>query len=270
VSEGPVASVGTPATPTELPAETSTPAIATPELPTGSVGGPGDYTPGEVRYRVVNLYKADGQEQAVDVYVRTQGLVDAFMISAGLGYGEATDYFAPPDPGVVIAMAAGAPDPLCVGDCPQFLTASPTSFGEGDPRTIILYPDGTLQLWHNPDPASVGQSGNALEPADPSTALLYVVGVALEEAQFGLHLAFEGEPGCQTNLQSASIMVGGNQVARFGFDGQVGVNLHDSLDMDCTEDAVGGPFEVSGDAGSRTLLVLYGQPGTMRALVLDL
>jgi hypothetical protein len=219
-----------------------------------------------VRFRVVNLIGAD---TPVDVYVRTDGLVQAFAIQSGLGYGEASDYFAPPDGGSVVVTIPGA-DPTCVIDCPAILSSSSTGFGEGDTRTIVLYADGTQELWHNPEPSSVGTSGNALPPADESVGQIFTVAVGLQNADFGLRLAFDGVAGCQVNTVSDSILVGGNQVGVFALDGGSAMAyLHDSTDQDCADAPVGGPFEVSAAPGERTILVLYGEPGGMQALVLN-
>lgn len=225
--------------------------------------------PGTIRYRVVNLYRdATGSPAPVDVYVRTQGLVQAAIIVTGLAHGMTTQDFSPPDPGKVVVSTAGAGDPTCVGDCPHFIAESSTTFGEGDARTIILYGGSSLELWHNPEPASVGVTGNALAPADPSAALLFVVGVALQEADFGLRLGFDGATGCEVNRTSESILVGGNQIAVFAFPQSADVLLYDNRDSECVQEPVGGPFEVSGAIGSRTLLVLDGKPAEMSAVLL--
>lgn len=264
---GPAA--GPSAAPTTTP---STPEAGTPAPTTAASPTPDATLPeGEIKFRVVNLYRDDsGTPAPVDVYVRTQGWVDAAPVVAALDYGSATDYFRPPDPGTVVVTTAGAGDPTCVASCPHFISESSTSFGEGDARTIILYGDGALELWENPEPASVGVTGNALSPADPSTALVLVVGVALIDADFGLHLGFAGEQGCQVNRVSESIIVGGNQITVYGFDGSADVLLYASDDYDCTGDPVGGPFTVSGDAGTRSLLVLAGAPNDLEALNLEL
>lgn len=250
--------------PTASPGATTTAgATAEPQasLPTGAI-----------QFRVVNLRHDDsGAAAPVDIYVRTQGLVQAAQVQMGLGYGAATDYFAPPDPGTVVVTSAGAGDPTCVASCPHIVSESSTNFGEGAARTIILYDDGALELWHDPEPASVGATGNALVPADPATGLLLVVGVALANADFGLRLGFDGMAGCQVNRTSESILVGGNQVAVFGFDEpSIDALLYDSTDRDCAAGPVGGPYPVTGGAGTRTLLLLYGEPGAMDALSLDL
>jgi hypothetical protein len=251
---------GTPAGTSPTPAATvatATPGVALPE--------------GEIKFRVVNLWRDDsGAPSPVDVYVRTQGLVQAAPVIAPLVYGAATDYFMPPDPGKVVVTTAGAGDPTCVASCPHFISESSTNFGEGDARTVILYGDGALELWENPDPASVGVTGNAVPPADASTALVLVVGVALVDADFGLHLGFAGTEGCQPNRVSESIIVGGNQITVYGFDGSADVLLYAADDYDCTRDPVGGPFTVSGPAGTRSLLVLSGAPGDIEALTLEL
>ena len=206
----------------------------------------------------------------MDVYVRTQGLVEAAPVLLALPYGETTDNFAPPDPGTVVVTTVGAGDPTCVISCPHFIVESSTNFGEGNARTIILYGDGSLELWHNPEPASVGTMGNALAPSDPSAALLFVVAVAVPEADFGLHLGFDGEAGCQADRKSGGVLVGGNQISVFAFPQTADVLLYGTGDPDCAQEPVGGPFDVSGAAGSRTLLVLGGKLGEMSGLVLDL
>ncbi|MEA2676064.1 MAG: hypothetical protein QOJ81_205 [Chloroflexota bacterium] len=227
--------------------------------------------PGAIRFRVVNLYRDPaGSPAAVDVYVRTQGLVQAAPARLDLPYGESTDYFSPPDPGSVVVTAAGAGDPTCVISCPHFIVESSTNFGEGDARTIILYGDGSLELWHNPEPGTVGTTGNALAPADPSAALLFVVAVAVPEADFGLRLGFDGVSGCQLNRMSESVLIGGNQIAVFAFPLSAEVLLYDTRDPDCAQEPVGGPFEVSGAPGSRTLLILFGALGSMDAVSLDI
>ena len=238
--------------------------------PTATQAAPASLTPGGIEFRVVNLYRdASGSPAAVDVYVRTQGLVQASSITAGLPYGATTDYFSPPEPGTVVVTTAGAGDPTCVSSCAHFIVESSTTFGEGDARTIILYGGGSLELWHNPEPGSVGTTGNALAPADPSAALLFVVGVALQDADFGLRLGFDGVAGCQVNRTSEGILVGGNQIAVFAFPQSADVLLYDNRDADCAQEPVGGPFEVSGSMGSRTMLVLVGGPNEMEGLVLD-
>lgn len=258
---------GAPPTAGPTGAPTATPAAQ----PTATPEAPASLAPGSVEFRVVNLYRDDsGAEAPVDVYARTQGLVQALMLQTALGYGEATDYFAPPDPGTVVVTTAGAGDPACVGSCPHFIVESSTTFGEGDARTIIVYDAGSLELWHHPEPGSVGSTGNALAPADVSAALLFVVGVALHEADFGLRLGFDGVAGCQVNRTSESILVGGNQIAVFAFPQRSDVLLFDSTDSDCTGEPVGGPFAVIGPIGSRTLMILHGQPGQMDALVLPI
>ena len=269
---------GTPPAPTQPPTARPTEGTSTEGTPTAAPTAAAtatpepaaSYVPGGVLFRVVNLYHdSTGAEAPLDVYVRTQGLVQAFAVQAGLAYGAATDYFAPPDPGTVVATTAGATDPTCVADCPHIISESSTTFGEGDRRTLVIYGEGTMELWHNPEPSSVGATGNALVPADPSTALLLTVGVALQEADFGLRLGFAGVAGCQLNRAGESVLVGGNQVGVFAFDGPTDVLFYDNRDADCSSDPVGGSFAVDGAAGTRTLVVLHGRPTEMEALVLD-
>jgi hypothetical protein len=229
-------------------------------------------TPGGINYRVINLYRdASGAPAQVDVYVRTQGLIETAPVEMGVAYGAQTDVFAPPDPGTVVVTTAGAGDPDCVATCPHIISTSDTGFGQGNARTMIVTTDGTTEFWHDPDPASVGTTGNALAPADPSTALVHVAAADLKNADFGLRLGFQGVDGCQANRTSESILIGGNQVAVFGFDGgSADVMLYDNRDTECTGDPVGGPFKVSGADGSRTLLVLHGEPSAMEAVTLEI
>lgn len=134
-------------------------------------------------------------------------------------------------------------------------------FGEGNERTIIVSADGTTESWHDPNPSSIGTTANALAPAGPSTALVHVVAADLQNADFGLRLGYQGVAGCQVNRTSENILVGGNQVAVFSFEGgSANVMLYDGPDTDCTGEPVGGPFAISGAAGSRTLLILHGEP----------
>jgi hypothetical protein len=250
--------------PSGAPQATASPAATATAAPAASLPA------GTIQFRVVNLrHDATGAAAPVDVYVRTQGLVQAAPVQMNVEYGGATDYFAPPDPGTVVVTTAAAGDPTCVASCPHFISESSTNFGEGDARTIVLYDEGALELWHNPDPASVGTTGNALLPADPQTALLLVVGVALTNADFGLRLGFDGVAGCQVNRTSESILVGGNQVAVFAFEGtSVDALLYANNDYECTGDPAGGPFAVSGAVSTRTLVLLNGEPGAMDAIVL--
>jgi hypothetical protein len=218
-------------------------------------------------------------DEPVDLYVRTTGLVEAFSVQPGLAAGELSDMHAPPADGVFVATTAGAGDAECVVDCDHFLVELTASAPEGDVRTIVLYaaPEGStfdepgtpvnFDLWENPTADRLGNS-NSMPAADPAVAQIVTIAVALNGADFGLRLAYEGTPGCQES-SLAGVLVGGNQTPVFTHDGSgVSVTLHDNNDRECAEAPVGGPFSVGGAAGSRTHLILTGAPGEMDAIVL--
>lgn len=225
----------------------------------------GDFTPGSVPYRVVNL-----AAEPVDVYVRTQGLVEAWLVEEGLATGEVLDYVSPPDPGTLVITAAGAGDPTCVGTCPDFLASIGNTSGFSSQSTVVIHPDGVTEYWEQPDPADVGQSANALRPADPASAMIFAIGRAVVGADFGLRVAFEGEAGCAVDIDESNLLVGGTSVLAYTFDDEVAVTVHDPADTTCAEEPLAGPFAVEGDAGSRTLLLLYGPVEQMEALALPI
>lgn len=163
-----------------------------------------------------------------------------------------------PSPSGVVQPTATAPANATAGATAEPAASLPA--GAIQFRVVNLRHD---ELWHNPDPASVGSTGNALVPADPATGLLLVVGVALKNADFGLRLGYDGVVGCQVNRTSESILVGGNQIAVFAVPQSADVLLYDNRDSECAEEPVGGPFAVGGGPGTRTLLLLYGEPGAM-------
>ncbi|MEO7118851.1 MAG: hypothetical protein ABIZ34_07765, partial [Candidatus Limnocylindrales bacterium] len=155
-----------------------------------------------------------------------------------------------------------------------------TSFGEGDQRTLLLYSrddpfsDGTgladltdvLDLWEHPKPESIGSLVNAIPPADPAKAQLFVIGAGVKEGEYGLRLAVPGIDGCAIPLANPGILIGGNQVVAFDITDATEVTVHDVNDDMCDEAPVGGPFAVSTDAGGRAYLVLYGAKGAMESL----
>lgn len=233
-----------------------------------------DYTPGDLSFRLVNLLA-----EPVDVYVRTQGLVTAYPMTTDVTTAGVTDLFAPPVDGSFVVTTAGSTDPECVIDCPDIVTNLTATAPEGDVRTVIVYsaPEGdafaepgtpqTFDLWENPTDERLGNS-NSMPAADPASGLFIVSAVAVADADFGLRVSFEGGDGCvESNL--SGVLVGGNQTPAFSFDGgSVEVLLHDNNDQECTEEPVGGPFTVTGGAGSRTHLILSGAPGAIEAIVL--
>lgn len=235
-------------------------------LPSGAPSGDGpapDFTPGSVAYRVVNL-----GAQPVDVYVRSQGLVQAWPVQMGLEPGAVMDYVSPPDPGALLVTAAGAGDPTCVGSCDHFLARLGNTNASGDRMTVVIHPEGVTELWERPQAEDVGRYANALRPADPATGLLLVIGQAVEGADFGLRLAIGGQDGCVSDVDETNVLIGGTSVNAYAMDGAAQVTLHDSGDSDCSDTPLGGPFEVEAQPGERTLLLLHGSTSAMEALAL--
>jgi hypothetical protein len=209
-------------------------------------------------------------EAILDVYVRTQGFVTAFPVAIGVAPGTVTGDFFPPEPGGVVVVRTGDKEPTCVVDC-TFLAESSTGFGEGDQRTIVVREDGATEFWEYPDPTSIGKMANAIAPADPAQASMFVVAQGVAGATFGLLLAYLGVPGCQVNNDAPDILIGGTQVVRFALEpAGVEATLHGNNDRDCSGAAVGGPFKVAGVPGSRTFLFLWGGVDAMRGLVVPI
>lgn len=234
--------------------------------------GADDYVPGDDRIRVVNLL-----DDPVDVYVRTtDGLVTAYLVQAGVAPGEVTEYFSPPDPGRLIVVEAGAGDAECVSTCPHILADVRTSEDTGPVITTVVYVDDfssdirSFWAWENPGPGDTASANRMPEP-DPSAGLIVPLGIALQDAQFGLRLAIDGIDGCQENRDQANILVGGTSTVPYVYDGMsADIVFHDNQDRECVEEPVGGPFTISGGPGTRVLLVLSGTPGDMDGIVLSL
>jgi hypothetical protein len=251
--------------------EGSTDTTETPDTtePTEEPEGPTDYEPGDVAFRVVNLL-----DEPVDVYVRTSGLVTAYLVEEGLAPGEVTDRHAPPAEGLLVVTRAGAGDAECVSACDHFITEASTFPEEGDLRTIILYDDaGTprgFEAWENPGPERL-DSANAMVAADPDAGIVVAIAVALKDADFGQRLSFDGGTSCEESFNLENVLVGGNQTPAFAYDGnEIDVLLHDNQDRDCTSEPTGGPFTVTGGPGTRSMLILSGSPGAMAAIVLPI
>lgn len=253
------APAGTPAsTPASTPAPTAAPSTG------GGIGGPGDFEAGAIRYRVANV-----SSEPVDVYARTQGVVQAFLMQEGLAPGAVTDYFAPPDPGTLVVTTAGAGDPTCVASCPHFIGSWSTTSASGDQLTVIISDEGGSDVWEHPRAEDIGTFANALPDGDPDRSTFFVAAKAVTGADFGLRLAIAGTPGCQVDAGDSGLLVGGTSILPFEHDGSAGVTIHENTDRECAT-PVGGPFAVDGSAGTRALLVLSGAPGSMEALVLPI
>lgn len=220
---------------------------------------------GSVGYRVVNLLA-----EPVDVYVRTQGVVEAFEIRTDVRPGDVTELAYPPPDGSFVVTTAGAGDPECVVACDHVLVDLTAFPDDGDVHTVLLHDaDGTpgaYDLWEEPAPGSV--SANAMVAPDPAAGRFVVIAVDLAAADFGLRLSLAGAEGCAEAIGSAEVLVGGTQTPAFAYDGETArLVFHDSRDRDCTGAPVGGPFVVAGGPGTRTHVMLTGTPGAMDALV---
>lgn len=249
-------------TPTGAPVPTLAP---TPAPSTGAgIGGPGDFEPGAIRYRVANVSSAP-----VDIYARTQGVVQAYLMQEGLAPGAVTDYVAPPDPGTLVVTTAGAGDPTCVASCPHVIGSWSTTSASGDQQTVIISDKGGSDVWEHPRTQDIGTFANALPDGNPDRSTLYVAANAVTGADFGLRLAFAGTAGCQVDAGESGLLVGGTGILPFEHDGSADVTIHENTDRECTT-PVGGPFAVDGSAGTRALLVLSGAPGSMEGLVLPI
>lgn len=226
---------------------------------------------GDIGFRVVNTL-----DEPVDLYVRTTGLVEAFVVEEALAPGAVSDFHRPPTEGTFLVTEAGAGDATCVSECDQFIAQLATFPEEGPVRTVVLYADdagepAAVELWEQPDPSREG-SANAMVPADPDAGLVVVTAIALADAEFGLQLALDGIAGCQTSTNLASnVLVGGNQTPAYAYGGDsVDVVLHDHQDRECQGAPLGGPFSIEGGPGTRTHLILAGSPGAIEGIVVPM
>ena len=214
------------------------------------------YTGGSVAIRVVNLL-----DENVDVYVRTDGLVQAYLVAPGLAPGEVSDFYSPPTDGELVVTGAGAGDPECVIDCPHFLAEVGTDADYGPVHTLLLVTDegspSSLDLWEQPS-VTYGNA-NEMVPADPSTGIVVVTGYAVDDADFGLRMAIVGTAGCVEPFNLSGVLIGGNQTPAFMLpSASVEVTIHDNNDRDCTGTPVGGPFALDVAAGERAHVILHG------------
>ena len=231
----------------------------------------GTFEPGPIAFRSINLL-----DQPVDLYVRTTGLLEGFDVETGVAPGAITGYAAPPEGGSYIVTVAGGGDPTCVIDCDHFIAELSGAFGEGAERTVILYDDPfdgprAFELSNTADSVeSAASSSNLLRPADPTTGIVFPVGIALDEDVFGFKVGFTSVEGCVDAPDNPSILVGGNQTPWYPYPGDAAELLFfDISDQECT-DPVSAPIPISGGPGTRTLVVLSGAPPALDSVVLPL
>ncbi|MCB0956375.1 MAG: hypothetical protein KDB06_12110 [Ilumatobacter sp.] len=248
--------------------EGTTASTASPTTAAGSdttAAAPSDLPEGDVVFRAVNLL-----DEPVDLYVRTTGLVQAELVQAGLAPGEVSDTIAPPPDGALAVLEAGASDPECVATCPHIIATLSAGADYGPTHTVLLQQaDGqrsAVDLWEDPTPLGEGNS-NAMPAADPTTALVVVSAGAVTNDDFGMRVSYDGVTGCQdSNLQG--ILVGGTSTPAYAVGADTEILFHDNTDQDCADTPVGGPFAVGGAAGSRSHLILWGEPGALEGMVL--
>ncbi len=234
--------------------------VATPEPEVSS----GTFEPGSVEFRAVNLL-----DVPVDIYVRTTGLVEAFLVDEGVAPGAVTELVAPPEGGRYVVTQAGAGDPTCVSGCDHFI-AELSAFPEDGPVfTVVLYEDEFsgprgLDLWEQPVGDRSGTT-NAMVPGQTLSAIAVVTAVAVTDADFGLRISSNLSQGCLSPINFENGLIGGNQTPAYLLDSASSFTLHDSEDRECAEPS-DGPFPFSAGPGSRTHVFLTGAPGSIEAL----
>ncbi len=235
---------------------------------TTAAEAPSDLVPGDVEYRVVNLL-----DEPVDVYVRTQGVVEAWLMEEGVAPGAVTDLYAPPAEGTFLVTTAGGGDPECVIDCPHFIAELTAFDTDGPVHTVVLYDNAgtpaSFDLWEQ----APGGSGNANEmvAADPAMGTVVITAIALTDADFGLRVGFDGVSGCQEPANLTGVLVGGNQTPAYLYDGSsVDVTLYANTDRECATEVAGGPYTITGGPGTRTHLMLFGSADSMEAIILPM
>lgn len=260
---------GSPAAPTApgpTQASTAAPTEAPTETPTATPTQTASLAAGSIGYRVVNQTAA-----AVDVYVRSQGLVQASLATASLEPGAVTAELFPPEPGAIVVLSAGKGDPTCVSSC-DFAGEATSNTGEGNHRILVVGDGDATEYWANPKPASVGAFANALRPADPAKALVIIEASGVTDGKFGLRVTWAGANGCVDALDAAGLMLGGTNVLAYAMDPAGGaLALHAGSDATCSQPPVAGPFTIAAAAaGSRTFVIAWGATGAVKAVVLPL
>ncbi len=234
-----------------------------------AVGSIGDFTPGDVSYRVVNLL-----DEPVDLYGRTQGFVEAYLLEAGVAPNAITEFYAAPADGRFLVTEAGATDVTCVTTCPEFIAELSPWGDDGPAHTVLLHPlDGersAFDLWEAPDASAAG-SGNAMPAPDSSSGIVVVPAIAVTDNDWGLRLGIDGVPGCQDPANDSGVLVGGNQTPPFTYDGDsADISIYANEDRECAEAPIGGPFTITGGPGARSHLFLTGSLDALDGVVLPM
>lgn len=220
------------------------------------VGFDDSYERGPVGIRVVNLL-----DQDVDIYVRTSGLVQAYLVAGGVPPGVVSEFYNPPPDGELVVTTNRSGDPECVIDCSHFLAEVGTDPENGPAHTLVLVvADGSvssLDLWEQP--AVLYGNANEIVPADPTAGIVVVTGYGVEDADFGLRMGISGTPGCVEPFNLSGVLIGGNQTPAFLLPSSPAeVTLYDNNDRECYGTPVGGPFTIDAGPGQRVHLILHG------------
>jgi hypothetical protein len=245
-------------------APTTAPSAALTEAPTAAPTAAASLATGSIGYRVVNETAG-----AVDVYVRSQGLVEAALAMTALEPGAVTEELFPPEPGAIVVTATGTGDPTCVSSC-DFAAEATTNSGEGKHRILVVRDGDSTEYWADPKADSVGKFGNALRPADATQPLVIIEAGGVTDGKFGLRVSWG--TGCVEAVDGAGLMLGGTNVLAYAMDPAGGaLSFHAGSDPDCSKTPVAGPFTVAAAAaGSRTFAIAWGATGAVKAVTLPL
>ena len=247
-------------------APTTAPTEAATEAPTTAPTEAASLAAGTIGYRVVNQTAA-----AVDVYVRSQGLVQASLALASLEPGAVTAELFPPEPGAIVVLPAGTGDPTCVSSC-DFSAEATSNTGEGKHRILVVRGADSTEYWADPKPGSVGAYGNALRPADATKPLVIIEAGGVIDGKFGIRVSWAGANGCVDALDAAGLMLGGTNVLAYAMDPAGGaLSFFAGSDATCSQPPVAGPFAVAAaPVGSRTFVIAWGATGAVKSAVLPL
>ena len=218
---------------------------------------------GTAKYRVVHLRKVEGSTAKLDIYVKSDETGN--VVRAGLEYSRRTGYFSPPEPGVIRFVRARARPNVCSEWTCGLIASAPVVDGVAQ-GTIVLHRTGYLQMVEAGAAASLDASTVRLSAPSTTKLNLYVVPVALARNPDGLRIHRRGKAGCLESANAPGTLIRGAQANNFRLPpGTSYVTLHAASDTSCRRAPVGGPYTVTGAAGARSYLMLYGQPGAMRA-----